>query len=274
MERTNKKKPQIQLMALETFSGSAFLSINKKLLSKYGPELTVYICNLIDKMQYFLQNKKLGADLSFFLLQKDQTIQTGMSEYQLRKCKKKLKKMNILHTEMRGIPPKEFYILNLEELVNKFLMNIPLVFKGIKVQKLKDSGLKNSTNIKETKYKENKYKENKNIKKDFLEIYLPKESMKNTSFQKIVKEFIQHRKEKHKPITDTAGKKLANKLSQYSIAQATTALLQSIENGWTGVFPEKKDTPKSTGKTGSRSFESGKPGKYAEAAKLRERNGI
>jgi hypothetical protein len=153
---------QTQLIALEAFSSDSFLSINKQLLSKYGPELTIYLCNLIDKMNYFLHTNKLGEDLSFFLTHADQEVHTGMNDYQLRKCKKKLKEMGILYTEMRGIPPKEFYTLDLEKIVNEFLRNIPLKFKGINPKNLEEWPSNFSRNNKETKYKETKSKKTNN----------------------------------------------------------------------------------------------------------------
>jgi len=129
--------PISQELALEAFGSESFLSINKKLLSHFGPNLTVYIGNLIDKMKYFSKKEMLEEDGSFYLFQADQAAQTGMSEYQLRKCKNKLKSMGILQTQRRGIPPKEHYILDMETLVQEFLINKPLVFKGLKVKKLK-----------------------------------------------------------------------------------------------------------------------------------------
>jgi len=163
MKSENTNNQQAQLLALELFSSDSFLSINKQILSKYGPKLTVYLCNLIDKMKYFLQNDKLGDDLSFFLTQQNQTKQIGMSEYQLRKCKKKLKKMGILHTKARGIPPKEFYILNLEILVNEFLMDYPQKTKGITLKKLKGLPSKNLRDINNNKDNNNKDNNNKDL---------------------------------------------------------------------------------------------------------------
>ena len=157
LSKTNQEKQQL---ALEVLSSESFLSVNKKLLSHFGPNLTIYIGNLVDKLKYFSSKGKLGEDGSFFLTYNDQMVQTGMSEYQLRKCKNKLKTMGVLSTQMRGIPPKEFYILDIERLVDEFLMNIPLVFKGISPKKLKELGFKNFRNNKETEYKETEFKDN------------------------------------------------------------------------------------------------------------------
>ena len=96
-----KIDPQKQQLALEALGSESFLSINKKLLSHFGPNLAIYIGNLVDKLKYFSSKGKLGEDGSFFLTMADQTVQTGMSEYQLRGCKNKLKTLKILQTQMR-----------------------------------------------------------------------------------------------------------------------------------------------------------------------------
>ncbi len=166
----NIKKQQL---AIEALGSDSFLSINKKLLSAYGPELSVYIGNIIDKYKYFMNKDQLAEDGSFFLTYDDQKIHTGMSEYQLRKCKNKLKDMGVLHTDMRGLPPKEFYLLDLCKLVDEFLMNIPLKTKGINLKKLKDNAFENLSNNKETKYnKDNRDKES--VSKD---TYAPAEHL-------------------------------------------------------------------------------------------------
>jgi hypothetical protein len=85
------------------------------------------------------------------------------------------------------------------------------------------------------------------IKNLFLNLF-PNEWTENPSFQKTLQEFIQHRKEKKQTITELAAKKLANKLSKYSMQQTIDALNRSIENGWTGVFPENKDNGNDNGR--------------------------
>jgi len=85
---------------------------------------------------------------------------------------------------------------------------------------------------------------NKNKKNSLLD-NLPKEWIKDNSFQNILQDFIEHRKEKHQPITPRAGTMLANKLSKFSMQVVINALQASIENGWTGVFPENGNGKKS-----------------------------
>ena len=182
MERKSKSSKNYQILALETFSSDSFLSINKCLLSHFGPSVSIFLCNLIDKYKYFIKEEKLQEDGSFFLIHLDQTVQTGMNEYELRKCKKILKKEGILNTYMSGIPPKEFYILNIDTLIDNFLRNIPLNFEGKRVENSKEKGVKIRRNIKENKYKENKLTTNtisrsRNKEKIYKHVTEPKQNI-------------------------------------------------------------------------------------------------
>ena len=149
---------------LEILSTNSYLSLNKKLLAVCGPEITVYLGNLVDKYKYFLKKNMITEDGGFYLIHEDQTAQTGMTEYQLRRCKKILKDLNLLRTEKRGIPSKEFYFLNFTELktfLNDILDNNIRPTK-IVPQDLRKSYLKTYENrssiIKENEYNENEYK--------------------------------------------------------------------------------------------------------------------
>ena len=72
--------------------------------------------------------------------------------------------------------------------------------------------------------------------------YFPEEWSKDKSFQKIIKSFLQHRKEINKPLKPQSTQLLANKLGKVDIQTAMQAITTSVENGWTGVFPEKSSS--------------------------------
>lgn len=90
------------------------LPISKAIIKTYGLDLAVFIGNLFDKFEY-------GG---FFLTHADQTGQIGLSDYQLRKCKQKCRELGILTTKMVGIPPKEFYFLDLDALASLDKINL------------------------------------------------------------------------------------------------------------------------------------------------------
>jgi len=119
MSRTNNKEGNIELkdsIAFELFSSDAFLTVNKRLLEKCGPEAAIYISNMVDKLRYF-QKVKMYKSTWFFLIHADQCKNTGMSEKTLRRHKKYFMELNILESKMIGNPAKEWYKINLQKLV-------------------------------------------------------------------------------------------------------------------------------------------------------------
>lgn len=91
----------------------SFLKVNKWMLRIYGPEVAVFISNLIDKHLYWKDHNK-NFDGSFFHPYKTQTYETKMSTDILRKCKEKAVLNDWITTRLKGIPPKEWYVLNME----------------------------------------------------------------------------------------------------------------------------------------------------------------
>lgn len=178
---SSKRIPkQSQKLALELFSSDAFLVVNKKLLKKVGPLKAIFICNLIEKYKYFLERKMIQTDGSFFLTHEDQMEQTGMSEHQLRICKKYFMEQEILQTIKKGVPAKEFYFLQLEELLQFFLQEDEEgVGRGLDLKNFKVYTSKNLRSIKDIIYKENK--NNKNIHSE--------KSQKDNSIEKDVNNF-------------------------------------------------------------------------------------
>ena len=184
-------------IALEIFRTDAFLAINKKLIQKVGIIKAAYITNLVDKYKYFRDRGMLTEDGGFYLTYEEQTKQLGLSEHQLRTCKKEFIEAGVLRTEMRCTPRKEFYFIDFGELLSQFIIdeedepiepipddstnaknadesgdqfkqyclknssNNAQKIQGIMLKKFKQYSSKNSSNIKENLYKEN---EERNIK--------------------------------------------------------------------------------------------------------------
>jgi hypothetical protein len=150
-----------QLIAIQLFSSESFLAINKRLLKMFGPNLTIFICNLVDKYKYFLSHGMIGRDGSFFLTFENQSEDTGMTKCELRACKRKLIEMRVLKTLMKSVPAKEFYFINIEILLEKFLTPRDKDSLPLEIRKVDRLRLENLTTIKDSKIKENKLKENK-----------------------------------------------------------------------------------------------------------------
>ena len=81
-------------------SQESFLMINRKLLQIFGPDATIVLYNLIEQE---------NGQQWFFVTDKRQTEQTGLSTYAIQKNRKILKKHQIIETKIKGIPAKLFY---------------------------------------------------------------------------------------------------------------------------------------------------------------------
>lgn len=112
-----------QRIALELFRSDSFLVVNKTLLKQIGIMQSIFLANLMDKFHYWKDRGLLQEDGSFFITHEDQYEQTGLSEYQIRKCKKAMVDNGILKTKMKGVPAKEHYILDFKRLIDLFLSN-------------------------------------------------------------------------------------------------------------------------------------------------------
>ena len=91
-------KIALEIFRTDAFT-DAFLAINKKLIQKVGIIKAAYITNLVDKYKYFRDRGMLTEDGAFYNTHGDQIYEIGLTEYQIRKCKKELIEMGILKTE-------------------------------------------------------------------------------------------------------------------------------------------------------------------------------
>lgn len=72
-------------------------------------------------------------------------------------------------------------------------------------------------------------------------------SLLDDSLTQVFTEFIEHRKQLKKPMTKIAISRMIAKLNKYDPRTAEQMLVQSMENGWSGIFePKDKDNGKQT----------------------------
>ena len=105
-------------VALELLSSDSFLVVNKKLIKKFGPNTAVFLSNLIDKYKYF-QQKELLIDDGFFILRENLILEYGFTKRTILNCKTTLKNENIIKTKLIGAPPKEYYFIDWDNLLNQ-----------------------------------------------------------------------------------------------------------------------------------------------------------
>ena len=124
-------------------SSTAFLILNKQLAQQVGLNAAVLLADLISKEEYFISNGM--TDGWFFNTEDNIEKDTTLNPYLQRKCIKILKEKNFIKVKRKGIPAKQYFKIN-EEQVLKNLNNL---------------SFKNSTTI-------NKNKEIKIINKYFI----------------------------------------------------------------------------------------------------------
>ena len=242
MKRTNPPSldSRIEFLVIEAFKSTGYLIVNKTLIKQFGLLPAILLSNYIDKHIYF-REKFPDNDGWFFLTHENQMNQLGMAEYSIRKYKTYLKDKGIIKTTQKGIPAKEWYKIDFQKLVGYLGQDLP---KTTGQEPKISKGLYKDTN----KIKENKIRINK---KEFsLLENLPNKWKDNQPFQESLQSYLTHRKEKRQTLTPEACKRLAKKLSKYSISTVINALNNSVDNGWTGVFPESVN--KNVNKSGSR----------------------
>tara|TARA_R110002020_G_scaffold126585_1_gene284356 strand:- start:647 stop:1267 length:621 start_codon:yes stop_codon:yes gene_type:complete len=102
-------------------SSSAFLVLNKELAKRVGLNSAILLSDLISKEEYFISNGV--TDGWFFNTEANIERDTTLTPYQQRKCLKTLKTEGLIEIKRKGIPAKQFFKIN-EEQVVKFLKDL------------------------------------------------------------------------------------------------------------------------------------------------------
>jgi len=129
----------------ELLSSTAFLVVNKTLAKNIGLKETVLLADLISKEEYFINNGMTNG--WFFNTESNIQKDTTLTPYQQRKAIKTLKEHNIIETKRMGVPAKQHFKIN-EEQVVKFLNN-KLLSKSTTINNNKEITLNNNISIKE-----------------------------------------------------------------------------------------------------------------------------
>jgi len=129
----------------ELLSSTAFLVVNKTLAKNIGLKETVLLADLISKEEYFINNGMTNG--WFFNTEANIQKDTTLTPYQQRKAIKTLKEHNIIETKRMGVPAKQHFKIN-EEQVVKFLNN-KLLSKSTTINNNKEIILNNKLSIKE-----------------------------------------------------------------------------------------------------------------------------
>jgi hypothetical protein len=100
-------------------ASTAYLTVNKHLISIYGLESAILLADLISKEEYFFNRNELKNEF-FFNTNDDINNSTSLSYYQIQKSVKILKDDNIIETKVKGIPAKTYYKINHNNIIKVF----------------------------------------------------------------------------------------------------------------------------------------------------------
>ena len=153
-------------------SSTAFLVVNKSLARSIGLKETILLADLISKEEYF-DNIQDGW---FFNTEANIQQDTTLTPYQQRNALKTLKKYRIIETKRKGIPAKQYFKIN-EEQVVKFLNNKSCSNSTTFNKNKLNNNKNNNISIKE-KFSSDvmAYDYSKEMKEDFINYWTEKNS--------------------------------------------------------------------------------------------------
>ena len=95
-------------------AGGGFI-INRIMLRLYGAELSVFMADLADRDEYFAK-KFPQHEGWFYAIKERRSLELGMSERTLARLMKVAKEKNLVKTVQKGIPAKEWILIDYEEI--------------------------------------------------------------------------------------------------------------------------------------------------------------
>lgn len=231
----NKK---IQRLSRRAYSGTGFLLVSKVLIKSLGLVEASVLANYIDKDSYFAK-KKENYDNWFFLKNAKQMEELHLTEGAIRKSKTFLIGIGILKTKTKGLPAKEWFKLDYDQLDNCVELGVE-ISRGLFLEL--PVGLNNDN-------KSNDNKDRKKInKKDFsFDCFLrmfPSKWQQDNYFKEALLGFYQDRIDRRNPMSERSCTTAANKLNKYSLETSIETLEAGVERGWSGLFPESIENSK------------------------------
>ena len=105
----------------QLLSSTAFIVLNKKLAKQVGLKEAILLADLISKEEYFIANGM--TDGWFFNTEANIEEDTTLNSYHQRRCLKTLKEKGLIEVKRKGIPAKQYFKIN-EEQVLQILNNL------------------------------------------------------------------------------------------------------------------------------------------------------
>ena len=224
-----------KLNLLDVIASKNYIIYNKTLAKELGVESAIVFGVLCDYQRIFGQEE--------FYQEQDQICEdTALTKYAVRTAIAKLKEMQLISAEVKGVPARYYYKINQEKLCE--LVQFCEIEK-LDLRNRKTRGIKN-----ENLYEREKEAKRENIKTNIQETNNKKEIIKEISYfdnpelNALFITFLDLRKKLKAQNTDMAIKLLLNKLNNYDDSTKKLMIEQSIENSWKSVFPIKYSVEK------------------------------
>lgn len=246
---------------LQLIASRNFITLNKELIKLLGIDEAIMIGELASEYDYWEKQGKIENGY-FFSTAENVEENTTLSEYKQRKALNKLKALNLVSVEVKGMPAKRYIKIQEEELL-KFLGIQFLKNYGTSSEKIKELEPKKlrGNNNKDNNNKNNNKTSKKESKKTFDEMI--EHYTSNVDLQEEIKNHLATRKVKGGTLTNRAIELALRKLDQLTEKlpindreeEKIKIVQQSIERGWIGFFEVQKPYSKSNKSSGNMFFD-------------------
>lgn len=107
----------IKQLLTTVLTTNGYIAVNKTLIKKIGLDEAVILGELLTEYTYWQENNLLENDM-FYSTQENLEENTGLNVYFQRKALQKLKEFNIIDIAKIGMPARNFFKINFEQLFN------------------------------------------------------------------------------------------------------------------------------------------------------------
>lgn len=107
-----------RIIGIKKLLGSDYLRVNKTLLKIVGRDAAIWIADVFSKFTYFEKKDMLDEEGAFFNTQANIQQDTQLTPFEQSAVVKKLKEMNIITVDKKGLPSKNYYKFNFDVLLD------------------------------------------------------------------------------------------------------------------------------------------------------------
>lgn len=168
------------------FNGFSYWALPKFLVLTIGIYSTLYLSHLVSKLNYLKKNKLIDKNGFFYCTQENIEKDTGMSKRTQQRIIKRLKFLNLIEVKTCTVPPRNYYKINVQELVQRSQNGCYESDKKTAINQPKRLLIYNNNKLEEHKLEDN-------ISKDILESNSKNlNPIKTFNIPKSIKEFFSY----------------------------------------------------------------------------------